>query len=103
MKRTNTIKTCIVLIIVLFLIAASICPLSSVSAADNVAASSLLSTWQTEQGGVASDGEKVHSTVDTYFGMGCADRMSTSFVPRTALLGTAAGETVSTQSWAQYA
>ena len=103
MKRTNTIKTCIVLIIVLFLTAASICPLSSVSATDSVTTSSLLSVWQAEQKSAVSDGEKVRSTVDTYFSMGYADRMSTSFVPRTALLGTPAGEIVSTQSWAQYA
>ena len=73
MKRTNTIKTCIVLIIVLFLTAASICPLSSVSATDSVTASSLLSVWQAEQKSAVSDGEKVRSTVDTYFSMGCAD------------------------------
>src|SRR5450759_1593579 len=35
--------------------------------------------------------------------MGYADRMSTSFVPRTALFGTAAGGTSGAQTGAQYA
>ncbi len=102
MKPANTIKTYIALVIVLFLVIASICPLGSVLAVDNVVASSLLSTWQTEQKSTALDGEKIRSTVDTCFGMGYADRMSASFVSRTALLGTTASETASAQSWAQY-
>ncbi len=103
MKRTNTIKTYIALVIVLFLVIASICPLGSVLAVDSVAASSLLATWQMEQKSTTLDGEKIRSTVDTYFDMGYADRMSSSFVSRTALLGTTASETASAQSWAQYA
>ena len=97
-KRTGAVVMCLVLLGTLGLGMIFAAP-GHVTAV----ASSLLSAWQTEQESTVSDGEKVRSTVDTYFSMGYADRMSTSFVPRTALFGTAAGGTSGAQTGAQYA
>ena len=65
-------------------------------------ASSLLSAWKSEQKSTASEEEKIHSTVDTYFSVGYADRESSSFVSRAVLVGTTASDISASQTWAQY-
>ncbi len=97
-KRTGILLLCLVLLGTL-----GTGMIFTVPGKADATALSFLSAWQAGQKSSASEEDKVRLTVDIYFNMGYADRMSASFVPRTALLGAVAPETPTTQTWAQYA
>jgi hypothetical protein len=97
-KRTSRIATFVV--IVAFLAASGAQKPSLASGLDNSTSNSVLTTWQTGQASNMSDTDKIRATVDAYFCIEYANRMSASFTSRTLLF---CANTDQAQTWGRYA